>query len=36
MIPAMICIYRIPLSEHRMTIIRRRLAQRVDRALVVE
>jgi len=34
MIPALICIYRIPLSEHRMTIIRRRLAQRVDRALV--
>ena len=28
MIPAMVCIYRIPLSEHRMTIIRRRLAQR--------
>jgi len=27
-IPAMVCIYRIPLSEHRMTIIRRRLAQR--------
>ncbi|ETN92752.1 putative symporter YjmB [Gammaproteobacteria bacterium MOLA455] len=28
MIPAMVCIYRIPLSEHRMTIIRRRLARR--------
>ena len=28
MIPAMVCIYRIPLNEHRMTIIRRRLAQR--------
>ena len=36
MIPALICIYRIPLSEHRMTIIRRRLARRVDQALVVE
>ena len=35
-IPALVCIYRIPLSEHRMTIIRRRLAQRVDRALAVE
>ena len=28
MIPAMVCIYRIPLNEHRMTIIRRRLARR--------
>ena len=30
MIPALFCIYRIPLSEHRMTIIRRRLARRVS------
>jgi Na+/melibiose symporter-like transporter len=36
MIPALFCIYRIPLSEHRMTIIRRRLAQRVERVQVVE
>jgi len=35
-IPALICIYRIPLSEHRMTIIRRRLAQRVERAQIAE
>ena len=31
MIPALVCIYRMPLDEHRMTIIRRRLALRVDR-----
>ena len=30
-IPALVCIYHFPLNEHRMTIIRRRLAQRVDR-----
>jgi len=36
MIPAMVCIYHIPLSERRMIIIRRRLAQRVERAQVAE
>ena len=36
MIPAMVCIYRLPLGEHRMIIIRRRLAQRVERSLIVE
>jgi GPH family glycoside/pentoside/hexuronide:cation symporter len=32
-IPALVCIYHFPLNEHRMTIIRRRLAQRTNRAL---
>ncbi|MDB9724460.1 MFS transporter [bacterium] len=34
-IPAIVCIYRIPLSEHRMTIIRRRLARRVDGSITL-
>ena len=36
MIPVMVCIYRIPLNEHRMTIIRRRLSQRVERSSIAD
>jgi len=35
MIPALVCIYHIPLSERRMVIIHRRLAQRAKRAQVI-